>query len=125
MTVLFFATRKNGDVKRLQREVAAVTCSEKLEAYTTFDSLVQRLRKPICHSVVAVLFITGEEELLKILSISDLLLTVRIILVLQDREKETITKGHRVYPRFLSHADSDFKDVAAVLEKMLETRHSY
>jgi len=124
MDILFFATRIDGDAKRLQREVEAVTPSENLEVHRTIDSLVQRFRKRFYHSAVAVLFITGKEELLEILSISDLLSDVRIILVLPDKEKETISKGHSVYPRFLSYADSDFKDVAAVLEKMLELRHS-
>ncbi len=43
-----------------------------------------------------------------------------VILVLADRKKDTILKGRKLYPRFISHADGDFTDVAAVLEKKFE-----
>ncbi len=38
----------------------------------------------------------------------------------QDGEKDTVTNGHKLYPRFISYADGNFKDVASVLGKMLE-----
>jgi len=61
-----------------------------------------------------------EEGLLKILRIRDLLADVRIVLILPDRRKETIAAGYKLYPRFLTFMDSDPRELAAVLEKMIE-----
>jgi hypothetical protein len=92
---------------------------------TTFHvySLSRRLRQPRHNLAVAVLVAASRQELLELLSIRDLLDGIRIILVLPDRQDDTIAKGHRLYPRFLTFADSDFLDVAAVLSKMLRNSH--
>jgi hypothetical protein len=90
-----------------------------LEIYRTIESLSHRLCRPEKGLTAAVLFTTSKQELLEILSIKNLLFNVRIILVLPDREEDTITKGHSLRPRFLTYIDSDFGDIAAVLSKML------
>ncbi len=43
----------------------------------------------------------------------------RIILILPDREPETIKTGYGFEPRFLSFIDSDFGKIKAVLRKMI------
>jgi hypothetical protein len=45
---------------------------------------------------------------------------IKIVLILPDRNNETIVIGHKLRPRFLSYTDSDFIDVAVVLENMLK-----
>ena len=67
---------------------------------------------------VAVILAASEEDLLTILSISDLLYDVRFILILPDREDITVAIGHSS-GRFMSYADSDFREVTAVLGKMI------
>ena len=49
---------------------------------------------------------------------------LRLILILPDREKGTISKGHLFRPRYLTYADGDFLDVAAVLAKMIDHARS-
>ena len=63
---------------------------------------------------------TTKEELSGILSVRELLVDVRIILVLPDQDKDSIKKGHTMWPRFLTYASSDFSDAAAVLRKMIQ-----
>jgi len=53
------------------------------------------------------------------LGIRDLLAETKIILLLPDRKRATVSKGHNLYPRFLTYMDGDFSDVAAVLQKMV------
>ena len=96
-----------------------VVPSEDTEIYGSVDKLAQRLRRPSYHIGIAVLLISGREELWDVLSIRHLLDNVKVILILPDRKNETIELGHKLRPRFLSYADSDLKDVAAVLKKML------
>ena len=61
----------------------------------------------------------SREDLVDLLSIRNLLDDLRVILLLPNREKETINKGHTLRPRFLTYADSNLLNVAAVLSKML------
>jgi hypothetical protein len=57
--------------------------------------------------------------------VSDLLLirdglSDRRIVILPDMEPETLEKGHRLTPRFLTSIDGDPGEVTAVLVKMIE-----
>ncbi len=96
-----------------------VVPNENTEIYNTIDTLGQRLSQPSYNIAVAVLLISGREELRDVLSIRHLFDNIKIILILPDRKNETIVIGHKLRPRFLSYTDSDVNDVASVLNKML------
>ena len=68
---------------------------------------------------IAVLEANSMDELKDLVSLHDLFLDIRIILILPDRERETISNAHKLRPRFLAYADSDFESVKVVLKKML------
>ena len=65
-----------------------------------------------------------DKELEKILTLQDLLSDIRIILILPDRTPNTISKAHKLAPRFLTYLDSDFGEIKAVLHKMLKSLRS-
>lgn len=117
MSVLLLTAGDGGD--GLKRIIQALVPREKLEVYGSVKSFSVRLRKPTDDIPVAVVVAGNEDELLGILSISHLLHDVRFILVLPDREDVTIAIGHSLRPRFLSYIDSDYRDVMAVLGKMI------
>jgi len=119
MNILFYQTTNNGPGERLREVICTIVSKGYIETYTTLDTLSFRLRRPKHGVTLAVLLAATKAELMGLLSLRDLFQDVRIILILPDRKKETITKGHTLYPRYLSYADGDFKDVAAVLEKMM------
>ncbi|MDD5222430.1 MAG: hypothetical protein PHE84_00440 [bacterium] len=70
---------------------------------------------------IAVLFVSSQKELSQLVSLQDHLRGAKIILVLPDREKQTIAEGHQLQPRFLTFANGDLGEVKAVLGKMLST----
>lgn len=117
MKVLCYSTGEPGE--RLQRMIQDLVPRERLEIYRTLDSFSERLRKPMDDIPVAVILAASEDDLLTILSISHLLYDVRFILILPDREDPTVAIGHSLRPRFLSYTDSDFREVTAVLGKMI------
>ena len=123
MNLLLYATETGGIGKHLQSVIEGLVPEDKTEIYRTIDTLSNRLRRPRCDLEVAVLLAATKEDLLVLLSISDLLDDLRVILLLPNREKDTIAKGHTLRPRFLTYADSNFSDVAAVLSKMLQNTH--
>lgn len=119
MNVLFYAAVKNGVAKKLQQKVEALVPEGKGEVHRTIDSLSSSLSRPADELNIAVLLAVNMDNLLDFLSIGNLLTDVRIILILPDRKETTIAIGHSLHPRFLSYADSNFKDVGAVLKKMM------
>jgi hypothetical protein len=120
MNILYYATETEGSGERLQRVIETLVPEETREVYRTIDSLSSRLCQPKDYYLtIAVLLAASRKDLADILSIHDLLCDIRIILILPDRENDTIAWGHSLQPRYLSYIDSDFTDVAAVLGKMM------
>jgi len=124
MKILYYTSTINGSGERLQEAIESVVQAENTEIYRNLESLIQRLRRPTQLLDVSILLANSRTDFLDLLSIRDLLLNLRIILILPDGNKETITRGHTLFPRFLTYANSDFKDVAAVLKKMIQKTDS-
>jgi hypothetical protein len=124
MNVLFYSRVKEGVGERLQHAIERLSNQGKIEVHRTIASLTRSLCRPAIGQFVAVLLAASKEELLGLLSIRDLLLDKRVILLLPDRNEDTIVKGHTLYPRFLSYSDDNMDYVAGVLEKMLQKRVS-
>ena len=119
--VIFYASKNNGASKRLQRLIGSLVPENSLEINRTIKNLSKSLSHSRTYKTLAILLADNKADLLELLAICDLLINIRIILVLPDDEKETIAKGHLIYPRFISFITSDFKDVGATLEKILKT----
>ena len=119
MILVYYASVTDGAGERLQRVIEGLVPEEKLEVYGMIGELAARLRQPVGDVTMAVLLAATREDLSRILSVCDLLCYVRIMLILPDQEEDTIAKGHSLRPRFVTYADSDFLDVAAVLGKIL------
>ena len=119
MGVLLYFPSPGGTGERLQKEIERLVPPEEIEIYRTREELYRRLLAPKGDLVVVILVIPDREELLVILSLSELLQDLRIFLLLPDKEKDTISKGHILRPRFLGYADGDIGVVIKVLEKIL------
>lgn len=120
MSVLFFSGETKGPSEHIQRIIEAQVPGDEIEIHRNIKSLTSRLRGPRCNLTIIVLLAVSCKDLQGLLLIRDLFDDIPIILILPDRERDTITAGHKLYPRFLSYMDSDFSDVALVLTKMLE-----
>lgn len=122
MRLLLYAPVSEGAGERLQKMIEEFVSKNNVEVYRSIESLSHRLRQPAEDlPIAAVLLAARREDLVALLSIRDLLRDVRIILILPDRDENTIAKGHTLRPRFLSYTDSDFTDILAVLGKCLES----
>lgn len=106
--------------KRLFGMIEKLVGVDEIEIFRTMDSLVRRLKQPVFDLKITVLLATNRKELSEILSIKDLLRDIKILLILPDGDSDTISMGHKLYPRFISYIDSDFKDVADALGKMTD-----
>lgn len=120
MNLLLYANGKNENAERVKNVIKSIVPEKQTEVCPTIDRLSRKLRR-LQHGVgVAVLLAATREELLEIYTMKDLFDGIRIILILPDRKSDTILWGHKLFPRYLSYADGNLTDVAAVLEKMLK-----
>ena len=122
---LFVYSRKSvrksdGVIDRLQGRIESCMQGKITEMFNSVESLSRRLCRPNTtrEETIAVLFTVDIKDLLDLIYIRDLLDDIGIILILPDDKKETISAGHRLRPRYISYTDGNFKDVAAVLNKM-------
>jgi len=117
--VILYARVMEGAGEKLFQFIQRTRPAQDTEIYDSIDQFSQRLRQPRGELTVAVIVANSKEDLLNLLFIRNLLQDIRIILVLPDREKDTIEKGHRLYPRFMSYVDSNLEEVEAVLKNVL------
>ncbi|HPL62403.1 MAG TPA: hypothetical protein PK587_01430 [Syntrophales bacterium] len=118
MNVLFYAI-EDLPGERLQRVIEAIIPLEKIERCRSINSLALRLRQPLTDPSVAVLLTSTPNELIEIMPYRELLKDFRIVLILPDRNPATVAMGHLLRPRFVSHIDGEYLDIAAVLIKMI------
>ena len=117
--VVIYSTLNGGPGERLQQAIETVVSKEYTEIYRNIASFSKRLHRPHGNVDAAILIAARSRNLLDLLSLQDLLSDLKIILILPDSHPDTIAKGHKLRPRFLSDCESDFREVAAVLKRMI------
>ena len=119
MAVIFYRSAGNETGERLQSVISAEFPLEESEIYESIKVFAERLRRPSRDPCIAIILTVTRAELSELLSIKDLLMDVRTILILPDNSHKTVSTGHRLHPRYVSYKDSDFTDVAVVLQRMI------
>jgi hypothetical protein len=119
MDLVLYSAVESTNQGRLLVQVETVVRRECVVICQTVQELFRSLLRPLSDLLAVVLLIRDLRELLLILSLQETLHATRVILILPNLEPVTTTSGHSLRPRFLTHADSDFREVAAVLHKMM------
>ena len=95
------------------------------ELYHTIRTLSQRLTRPIDGLAIMVLIAGDRKDLLSILAMQKLFGVIKIIIILPDREDESVKIGYKLQPRFLTYVNGDISEVHGVLRKMLELSEAH
>ena len=83
------------------------------------DALRSRLLPGGNSPLAVVILAVTKQDLLNVVPLRDLLLSFRVIVILPDSDDVTVAMGWGIWPRFVSYADGDFRDVAGVLAKIV------
>jgi len=118
MTVFFLSNSKNEAKNLLLRVLYMVVPKNKITLIKDVVDLEYHLRQQLDNNSIAVLLPANRIELTAIIALKNIFGDIPIILIMPDRENNTISLGYKLRPRFITYADSDFLDVAAVLMKM-------
>jgi hypothetical protein len=120
MNVVLYVSNKDDEAgKRLQEIVKVKVGPKNVEVFHTIHGITKRAHRLPREIDLAVLFAQSLKRLAELIVLKDFFEDIRIILILPDLKKNTISQAFKLYPRYVSHAKSDFEDVAAILEKYL------
>lgn len=121
MSVLLYTGKPKRLGGRLKKIIETNVPGREIEICKDLMKLSARLHQGVYDLDAAVLLLSTRNELEVMLSRKESLWGLRVILVMPHEDQETISKAHRLSPRFIGFADKGFTDVAAVLAKMLES----
>ena len=119
MMVLVYAKAKNGVSLELKQTLNGRSSGVCLETYSDLDDVFQRLRQPRLNLKIGVLSIGSEAELDRLLTIRELLSDMRLVLVLFDKDPQTLSKAHALAPRFITFDDAGIEPMMSVVEKLM------
>jgi hypothetical protein len=120
-TLVLFNDGAPADRTRMETALRPLVRGTALKVYRTPAGLRRRLCRPGSPRTDLVLLCPASVRTLQGLkNFRDLLAgAFRVVLVLPNREPETIAAGHGFFPRYMGYADGDLTDVFAVLARLL------
>lgn len=119
MKILFYSSTREDPGIGIEERLGTLVPEGRVEVYRSIEELAHGLHRLLDHNMIVIILARDREELLHIVSLRDLLQGVRVILLVPDREEETISLAHRLRPRFLSNCESDYLETISVVRKML------
>ncbi len=120
MASILYLPAENGREERFRSLLEIAVTKKKVEIYRTFEELTLGLRETGSNVKVAILFAANRAEINRILSLGDLLVDVKIILILADEDKDTLMKAHQLRPRYVTWMDCDLSDISTVFKRMVD-----
>ena len=113
-----FASEANGFDGRVRKTIEALVSCERIRSFNSLENMEHGFRHCSELPGLVVLCTATREEVEQSLALSEWLSGLPVILVLPDRDEETISLGHRLRPRLLTFADSAPSEVGSVVEKL-------
>lgn len=117
--VILFTDSWNKDLIKTIRSKVDRNSLEIFRDIGNFSTRVSRIPRQVD---ILVLQVNNQSQLSKLVTLKDYFNDLRILLILPDFEKNTISKGQLLRPRFIESTDSDYSNLGAVLEKMLKIK---
>jgi len=122
LKILLYSSKKEQPGVGIGERLRMLVPEDRFKIYRSVEEFIQGLYRLYDHDTIILLQVKDREELLRIVSVRDLLQGLRVILLVPDRERETISLAHSLRPRFLGNSENDFSDTMSVLQKMIERR---
>jgi len=99
--------------------IESVVSKEKRVIFRSIEGMVERILHLTNNPAITVLIIKSKEELLQLYSSLNVLRRSKMLLILPDRNPETIKLGYKLKPRFSTCLHNDFWVIQTVLKQML------
>jgi len=118
MAVILYLPHREKSGDHLLRIIRKAIPDHAIEIFSSVGDLSERLHRPRLDVSVAVLYAASRAELMEMIYLGDLLGELRVVLILPDGEPDILEKAYDLRPRFVAAAESDFKHLGSILQKM-------
>ena len=119
MKVLYYHAIEDDTSRSILEKLVSVIPWEKIETCGSLQALENLLCRQEIRLALAVIIVHTGEELTQLIGKKSLLDDIRIILITPDAKRETVQKGHKLYPRFMADKNIDMDHLAAIIRKSL------
>ncbi len=124
MNVFVYAASTSAKGSHLIRDVRHAAPKAGLEIFRTYQSLSERLLKPRNTLSIAILFAPTREELMALIPLRESFRETKILLILQDQDKETISLAHRLFPTYVSYTENHYSRTLSVLQNLIDSHQN-
>ncbi len=118
MSILFFASGNRGTEYRVRRVLREL--GQHIECYRSLGQFAKRFQQPRNPIHMMILLIQSDFILDELIEMRDRMYELPTALILPDARHETLLKGHKFYPRFITFQGSDFLDLAIAVQNILQ-----
>ena len=121
MKIQIYAKDISEPLELLQREIKKIIPRSDMRKFNNVNALRTQLKnntRTENYEAITILLVNHRNELKELQQITYLLTETRIILILPDKDSDTIKLGHKLLPRYLDFIDSNFNDVGEVIQKL-------
>jgi len=115
MKIVYCCPGPDAGCEKVRRIVEILVAADSFEIYRSITEFEKFVRHDLTFGYLIILHASLAEHLEHFASLRDLLIGHKVILILPDRQRDTVIIGHTLRPRFLTYDDSDFLDMASVL----------
>ncbi len=122
MTIVLFIHRDSSKKGvSLKNSIDQNFLKTELQVLATYKSLKTRLKKSsdFNEQEIFILLVDSKIRLNKLTLMTDLMEDKRIILILPDESKETLSTASQFFPRFFTPMGNKYDDLCSVLNKIL------
>lgn len=119
MRILYYRTARNSISERLQKTIEDAVPDRQIGIAMSVNNILDGIPYLAYGKGIAILLTTSRKEIEHLLTIKEQLRDIRIILILPNQDAQTVARGHKLHPRYISYTCSDFKDVSSVLRNMV------
>ena len=117
--ILFIHKDSSFEGMNLKKNIDKKLKKFEIQILQTFNSFKARLKQvPDYYKDVFIVFADSENRLTQLTSLIDLMDSKRILLILPDNSKTTLSIGHKFLPRYFTYVNENYDDLCAVVTKM-------
>ena len=118
MNIILYKANEQQESDSLWGVVCESVPTGMAEKYSSLEEFKNRLLLYKNNIEIVLLTARTKEELKQFIGLREFLADIRVILILPDRDHDTLSNAHALYPRFITYIDGDYSDLKAVLTKM-------
>ncbi len=119
MKIAYCCPGAHAGCEKVKRILEILVAADSFEIFSTLPDFERFLRHDLTSGHLIILHASLMQHLEQFVSLREWLIDHRVILILPDHSRDNIIRGHMLRPRFITYNDSDYLEMAAVLQNLL------